>query len=93
MKPYPIEFRTKLDPYLWSIWRWALYNRHVPFRWFTSEKSWYRMILKLSKLRFCPSWLRKAIESFVFKMTFPKTGVPCNLKEDVLEQKEEVMAA
>ena len=72
------------DPYLWSIWRWALYNRQVPFKWFTSERSLYRIILKSAKLRFYPSWLRKAIESFVLNATFPEEGVPCNLTQNVI---------
>lgn len=81
------------DPYLWDIWRWAIYNRQVPFKWFVPEKSLYEFILKSAKLRFYPSWLRTAIESFVFKMTFQKTGVPCNLneKEGILAQKAEVI--
>lgn len=79
------------DPYLWAIWRWALYNRQVPFKWFTSEKGLYRIILKSAKLRFYPSWLRGAIESFVLKATFPQEGVPCNLKKAVVEKKEEAL--
>lgn len=76
------------DPYLWNIWRWALYNRHVPFRWFTSQQSLYQIMLKSTKLRFYPGWLRAIVESFVVKATFPKVGVPCNLHQEVLEKKK-----
>ena len=83
-----MERKWKLDPkhpFLWEFHRWAILNRQLPLKWATKEGSFTRNLLKVCKLKSCPSWLRSAIESFVFKMTFPKTGVPCNLKRDVLE--------
>lgn len=78
-------------PFLWEFHRWAILNRQLPLKWATKEGGFARNLLKVCKLKSCPSRLRTAIEFFILKATFPKEGVPCNLKEDVWAKKAEVM--
>lgn len=86
-----MEQKWNLDPkhpFLWEFHRWAILNRQLPLKWATKARSFPRNILKIGKLKFCPSWLRKAIEFAVFKLNFPKSGVPCNLNQEVFEKLE-----
>ncbi len=67
------------DPSFWSIWKWVIQNRQLPAKGSTSDGSFYRRILEFCQVRWCPSWLRMGLETWVLRMTFPKTGIPSNL--------------
>lgn len=60
--------RWNLDPHcpiLWGQHRWAISNRQLPLKW-AADSNWLtRNVLKVCKLRFCPSPLRRVIESAV----------------------------
>ncbi|MGJ3247642.1 MAG: glycosyltransferase family 2 protein [Elainellaceae cyanobacterium] len=72
---------AKNDPSFWSIWKWVIQNRQLPAKWSTAEGSFYRAILKFCQNRWCPSWLRMALEEGVLYLTFPKVGIPSNLAD------------
>ncbi|NER24062.1 MAG: glycosyltransferase family 2 protein [Symploca sp. SIO1B1] len=74
---------AKDDPSIWSIWKWVIQNRQLPFKWSTEEGSRERKILEFCQRRWCPGWLRTLLEYIVFKQAFPKSGIPSNLKEVV----------
>jgi GT2 family glycosyltransferase len=71
------------DPFIWGYWRWAIGHRQLPMRWMTADKSLFWFMLKFCKLRLCPGWLRIAIEWVILQLTFPKSGIPCNLSQRI----------
>jgi glycosyltransferase involved in cell wall biosynthesis len=75
-------------PFLWEFHRWAILNRQLPLKWATKEGGFARNLLKVCKLRMCPSWLREAIEFTIFKLSFPQSGVPCHLSKEVFVEGE-----
>ncbi|AOX01866.1 hypothetical protein BJP34_22670 [Moorena producens PAL-8-15-08-1] len=74
---------AKDDPSMWSIWKWVIENRQLPAKWSTQEGSFERKLLEFCQRRWCPSWLRTLLESYVIKRAFPETGIADNLVENV----------
>jgi len=69
------------DPILWNMWRWVISNRQLPAKWAASNNHFYKLLLNSCKLRYCPSWVRRFVESTVLKMVFPQGGIPLKMKE------------
>ena len=63
------------DPSFWAIWKWVIGNRHLPIQRATEEGSWQRQLLEICYARWCPGWLRMALEHWILKLTFPESGV------------------